>query len=250
MPHLDRPPVDREPFASCEEILGYSFRDPALLRQALTHASARSELEWSNERLEFLGDAILGLAVSEHLFHECPELAEGELTRIRAAIVSRQTLARRLQATGLHAYVAIGKGLAMKTRIPTSVLANVYEALVAAIYLDGGYGPARDFCLQTLDEEISSATQNAKAHNYKSTLQHLAQRRFSVVPRYRLLTSRGPEHGKSFHIAAEIGERRYHPAWGRSKKDAEQAAAARALEELKQEFPDDPVFEHWVPPAE
>lgn len=240
--------MDREPLARCEELLGYRFRNSDLLRLALTHASARGEPEWSNERLEFLGDAVLGLAVSDFLYAEYPELREGELTRIRAAIVSRQTLGSRLQATGLHAFISIGKGLAMKSRIPTSVLANVYEALVAAIYLDGGYGPASAFCLETLADDLALAARHALAHNHKSTLQHLAQRRFGVIPEYRVLQSRGPDHGKSFRIAAEIRDQRFPAAWGRSKKEAEQGAASLALNDLQQRFPDDPVFEHWVSP--
>ncbi|MGE0432744.1 MAG: ribonuclease III [Planctomycetota bacterium] len=241
------PLIARETLAQCEERIGYRFRDPALLAQALTHSSARTADEEGNERMEFLGDAILGLVISAHLFQRFPDQHEGELTRIKSAIVARNTLAQQLQAYGLTAFVRIGKGLALKTRLPTSVLANIYEAIVAAIYLDGGLDPAAQFCLDSLLPVIGGVVDDTSMRNYKSMLQQLAQRRLGSTPQYRVLKIRGPEHGKSFQVAAVIGDTRYKPAWGKSKKDSEQRAAHEALTDLRGKHGDDPVFENWPP---
>lgn len=237
--------MDREILAQCEEIIGYTFDDLKLLEQALTHASAKDLENTGNERLEFLGDAILGMIVSEDIFRRFPDRQEGELTRIKSAVVSRATLASRLQTLGLTAFIHIGKGLAMKTRIPSSVLANVYEAVVAAIYIDGGLEPAREFCLATLEPIISQVGVGGAVRNYKSILQQFAQRKLGQTPQYRTLKIHGPAHGKSFQIVAVIGDQRYRPAWGKSKKDAEQLAASNALDELRTRFGDDQTFENW-----
>jgi ribonuclease-3 len=240
--------MDSETLAQAEELVGYRFRDPARLEQALTHASARAAGSEGNERLEFLGDAILGFIVSEYVYDRFCEMPEGELTRVKSAVVSRATLARRLQDRGLTAFVRIGKGLAMKSRIPTSVLANVYEAIVAALYIDGGLAPAQRFCISTLSPDIESSMNRTALCDYKSMLQQLSQRHLGEIPQYLVVNSRGPAHGKSFQIVAVIGEQRYRAAWGRSKKDAEQQAAGQALEALHREHPGDPVFENWTPP--
>ena len=239
--------MSREALAQCEARIGYTFADVDLLAQALTHASARHPDEEGNERMEFLGDAILGLVISAHLYTNFPQFHEGELTRIKSAIVARNTLAQQLQATGLTAFIRIGKGLALKTRLPISVLANIYEAIVAAIYMDGGIEPAGQFCLDSLLPVIGGVVDDTSMRNYKSMLQQLAQRRLGNTPQYRVLKIRGPEHGKSFQVSAVVGDTRYKPCWGKSKKDAEQRAAQEALTELRPKHGDDPVFENWPP---
>lgn len=216
----------------CEEALGHRFRDRSLLELCLTHASvARTRLA-SNERLEFLGDAVLGLVVCEMLFKRFPEAAEGELTRVKSVLVSRSTCAELTRKLGLEQLMFVGKGLGSRDRIPTSILAAVFESLVAGVYLDGGLEAARALIERVLDDELDRAEARDRGRNYKSVLQHLAQKRFGETPNYRLMDEQGPDHSKCFLVAAVIGETAYTAAWGASKKEAEQAAARNALADL------------------
>ena len=216
----------------CEAALAYSFRDRVLLEHCLTHASvARTRLE-SNERLEFLGDAILGVVVCEMLFRRFPESPEGELTRIKSILVSRSTCAVFSRRLGLDRLLIVGKGLGSHDRIPTSILGAVFEALVAGVYLDGGLEAARTMIERLVEEELDRAAARDRGVNFKSLLQHFAQKRFGDTPLYRLLDEQGPDHSKCFHIAAVIGETVFPAAWGASKKEAEQAAAHNALTDL------------------
>lgn len=232
----------QETIAECEALVGYNFQDRELFIASLTHSSAKSNTCEGNERLEFFGDAILGMIISEYLFNRFPDFQEGELTRIKSAVVSRQTLANRTQTLGLSAYMKLGKGLAMKAKIPPSVLANIYEAVVAAIYIDGGYEAGKSFVLRTLKPVINDVLIDRHQRNYKSLLQQIAQRRLGVTPQYRVVSETGPDHGKTFEVVAVLGERRYGTASGRSKKDAEQRAAALALQGLANDHPDDKVL--------
>src|SRR3990167_9075378 len=143
------PPGERS-LDACEDLLGHRFGQRELLRRALTHASAKEAARPSNERLEFLGDAILGLAISEQLFRACPDFAEGDLTQARSAIVSARALAEKAGALGLERFLHVGKGLALGSSISSSVLADLFEACVAAIYLDAGLEAARAFILGQL----------------------------------------------------------------------------------------------------
>lgn len=216
----------------CEQALGHRFRDRSLLELCLTHASvARTRLA-SNERLEFLGDAVLGLVVCEMLFKRFPEAAEGELTRVKSVLVSRSTCAELTRKLGLEQLMFVGKGLGSRDRIPTSILAAVFESLVAGVYLDGGLEAARALIERVLDDELDRAEARDRGRNYKSVLQHLAQKRFGETPNYRLMDEQGPDHSKCFLVAAVIGETAYTAAWGASKKEAEQAAARNALADL------------------
>ena len=219
-------------FRRCEATLGHTFGDQQLLTQSLTHASiARTRLE-SNERLEFLGDAIMGTVVCEYLFATYPEYAEGELTRIKSSVVSRNTCARLSQELGIGECLLLGKGLAVHERIPESILAAAFESVVAALYLDGGWDVTRKFLLKTLGSEIENIAQSTHGQNYKSQLQQLSQKDFSETPVYRLLDEKGPDHSKCFQVAAAIGEKLYPSAWGPNKKEAEQHAARNALKTL------------------
>jgi ribonuclease-3 len=216
----------------CEEVIGYRFRDRSLLELCLTHASvARTRLA-SNERLEFLGDAVLGLVVCELLFRRYPEFAEGELTRIKSVVVSRSTCAEMSLRLGVDRLIFVGKGLGGHDRIPSSILAAVFESLVAGVYLDGGLEAAREFIERIVEDEIETAASRDRGRNFKSVLQHLAQKRFGATPAYRLVDEQGPDHSKCFLVAAVIGDSAYPAAWGASKKEAEQAAAQNALAEL------------------
>lgn len=217
----------------CEEALEYRFHDRSLLERCLTHASiARTRLD-SNERLEFLGDAVLGTIICELLFQQFPEYPEGELTRIKSVLVSRQTCAVVTERLGLQRFLRLGKGIAANDRIPSSILAGVIEALIAGVYLDGGLEAARTFIVRIMDEEIARATELSHGKNFKSLLQQLSQKSFGETPIYRLLDEKGPDHSKCFKIAAFIGAQGYPAAWGASKKEAEQRAACNALYEIQ-----------------
>jgi ribonuclease-3 len=216
----------------CERRIGYVFSDKNLLQGALTHASGAEHRLASNERLEFLGDAILGAVVCELLFRQYPDYLEGDLTKIKSVVVSRQTCAKISEALGMQEFLILGKGMTTHPSVPSSVLADVFESLVAAIYLDGGDRAARDFVAGHLGPEIELAAGGESGSNYKSLLQQLAQREHGTTPTYQLLDEKGPDHSKCFQIAAQVGNHRYQPAWGRNKKEAEQQAARNALIEL------------------
>lgn len=217
----------------CEQAIGHSFADPGLLEHALTHASIASVRLESNERLEFLGDAIMGSAVCEYLFQTYPTYAEGELTRIKSAVVSRQTCAKMSNRLGFERFLLLGKGLAIHDRIPSSILAAVFESIIAALYLDGGWPAANRFILSALADEIAKVARTAHGRNFKSQLQQLAQKNFNQTPIYRLIDEKGPDHSKCFQVAAAIGETLYPAAWGPNKKEAEQNAADNALKEIE-----------------
>jgi ribonuclease-3 len=218
---------------ACEERIGYTFRDKSMLQAALTHASGAQHRLASNERLEFLGDAILGAVICEILYHRFPEYQEGELTKIKSVVVSRQTCAKVSEALGMDEFLLLGKGMTLQGGLPPSLLADVFESLVAAIYLDGGHEASRAFLQAHIVPEIEIAVGGENAGNYKSLLQHFAQREYGTTPNYQLLDEKGPDHSKCFQIAAMIGRRRYAPAWGRNKKEAEQRAAYNALCEIR-----------------
>jgi ribonuclease III len=226
----------------CERRIGYEFRNKGLAREALTHASGAEHRLASNERLEFLGDAILGAVVCELLFERYPHYLEGDLTKIKSAVVSRQSCAKISEALGLQEFLIVGKGVACSPSIPPSLLADVFESLVAAIYLDGGNEASHKFIEELLGPEIELAALGELGGNFKSLLQQYAQREFSITPTYQLLDEKGPDHRKCFKMAAQIGSNLYPPAWGRNKKEAEQRAACNALAELNGEpaqFPAD-----------
>ena len=219
--------------AVCEERIGYSFRNRHLLEAAVTHASGAAHRLASNERLEFLGDSILGFVVCNRLYNEFPELLEGDLTRIKSAVVSRETCSRISIELGLIDFLVVGKGMAVNRPVPNSVLSDMFESLVAAIFLDGGIDPARTFLNTWIGPEIEKVVSGEEGSNYKSLLQQLAQGAYGIAPTYEVIDEVGPDHNKEFQVRARIGQRRYAPAWGRNKKEAEQGAAEKALENLR-----------------
>lgn len=216
----------------CQEIIGYQFQDPTLLLSALTHASGAAHRLASNERLEFLGDAVLGLVVCRWLYDEYPEYNEGDLTKIKSAVVSRRSCGRVACRLGLDRCLIVGRGVTRNRSFPRSLVSDVFEAIVAAVYLDGGDEVVRGRLKEWLGEEVQLAVESQGAGNHKSSLQQYAQRELANTPIYRLIRESGPDHRKAFLIAAVIGERMFSPAWGNNKKDAEQRAAANALAEL------------------
>lgn len=225
----------------CQNVIGYRFRQPELLRAALTHTSSANTRLASNERLEFLGDAVLGLITCEQLYLRFPDYQEGDLTKVKSVVVSRRTCARFSRELNLGDFLFLGKGMNGVSAVPASLLADVYESMVAAIYLDGGIEAARTFILRHLTAEIEAVAEEAHSGNYKSVLQQVAQREFNATPQYVLLDEKGPDHSKCFKIAAAIGRHTHAGAWGRNKKEAEQRAAMNALAQIN----GDPIpFEH------
>ena len=218
----------------CQQRIGYRFKNPALLKAALTHASSADHRADSNERLEFLGDAVLGLVVCHALFERLPESMEGDLTKIKSAVVSRRTCAQVACQLGLPEVLRCGQGMEIGEHMPRSLAAAALEALIAAIFLDAGFEAARDFILQSMADEIAAAVQSEHQFNFKSQLQQYAQRVQGLTPSYELLDEKGPDHAKCFEIAVSIGNRYFPSAWGPSKKEAEQKAAWLALVALGQ----------------
>jgi ribonuclease-3 len=222
----------------CQSALNYQFQDRELLQVCLTHASGAKHRLASNERLEFLGDAILGMVVCEMLYRLFPEYTEGELTRIKSILVSRRTCAKISEKLGCQEFMLLGKGLSTFNSIPPSVTAAVFESLIAGVYLDGGIEPARILIERFMEEEIELTVQHRQGRNFKSLLQHLSQKTYGETPVYRLLDQKGPDHSKCFHVSAVIGDQAFPPAWGSTKKEAEQHAAHNAISSIHgQELP-------------
>ena len=217
-----------------EEKLGYSFQNRELLENALTHSSRANESRGrlpSNERLEFLGDSILGMVVADHLYRGHPDLPEGDLTRTRAALVCEESLVEVAQALNLGEYLRLGKGESSGGgRERPSIQADAVEAVLAAIYLDGGIGSARKFIQKFI---LSRETDGlAKPLDHKTALQELVQRESGQVLRYRLVGEEGPDHNKRFFVEVTLNGQAVGSGSGRSKKEAEQMAAAAAIESL------------------
>jgi ribonuclease-3 len=225
--------ISDEILDGCETVLEYHFENRDLLRNCLTHASGANHRLASNERLEFLGDAILGAVVCEMLYHRFPEDPEGELTRIKSIVVSRHICAQVSEVLRLTDFLLMGKGLSVHARVPSSIAAAVFESLVAGVYLDGGLEPARRLIERVIGPEIEIAAGVDHGRNYKSLLQQFAQKTVGATPVYKLLDEKGPDHSKCFKVAALIGPKTYPPAWGANKKAAEQRAAHNALCELE-----------------
>ena len=218
-----------------EEKLGYEFRDPALLENALTHSSCANESRGrrqSNERLEFLGDSILGMVVADHLYRNHPDLPEGELTRTRAALVCEGSLVEVAQCLELGAYLKLGKGEeAGGGRERPSIIADAVEAVLAAVYLDSGIGSARKIVQQyILCREVEGLT---SPRDYKTALQELVQRESGQVLKYRLTGEEGPDHDKRFFVEVDLNGEVAGRGKGHSKKEAEQMAAKAAIAKLK-----------------
>ncbi len=224
--------LDEATLAEAERVLGYRFAQRELLERALIHASIADDRLASNERLEFLGDAVLGYVVCEHLYRTYEDLLEGELTKIKSAVVSRSLCARIARELGLDGMIALGKGMQVREELPSSLAAAVFESVIGAILLDGGIEPARLFIMEHLHAHIEEAASSGHQQNFKSVLQQHAQAHLDHQPVYVLVNESGPDHAKRFEIAVQLGGRRFESCWAASKKQAEQKAAFRALEEL------------------
>ncbi len=218
-----------------QKAIKYEFQDLKLLKEALTHSSYSNESKKiknrNNERLEFLGDSILGLIISNYLFRLNKDLPEGDLTKIRAAIVCERSLKNVAKSIGLGEYLYLGKGEeSTGGRTRDSILADATEALIAAIYIDGGFKKATNFVLEYMDEIISQAIEGKIMRDYKTQLQELIQKDNKENIVYKLIDQLGPDHDKTFEMNVYIGNKIIGTGIGKSKKEAEQAAAKDALE--------------------
>lgn len=225
--HLDEESLPR--LHACEEAIEYQFHDLTLLSAALTHTSGAITRLVSNERLEFLGDAVLGFVIVDYLYHTCEQQMEGEMTQMKSAIVSRAACTRVSRNLGIEEFLFLGKGLE-KRQIPPSLLANMQESIIGAIYLDGGFDAARDYILRVFEEEIQDAIHGeGPLKNYKMLLQQFVQRNLHKTPSYEVMEQKGPDHRKCFKCRVRAGKKTFTPAWGKNKKEAEQHAAENAL---------------------
>lgn len=224
----DRPAI----LARCEERLGYVFEDRSILKRALTHSSCATTRLDCNERMEFLGDAVLGMVICDYLYEKHPERREGQLTQQKSHLVSRAVCTQVGVRLKLAEFIFVGKGL---RQIPDSLIAAAVESVIAAIYLDGGHEPARTFIHAAFAVELETCDE-PETENYKSILQEETQRDGATVPKYVIEDQRGPDHAREFCVAVMIGERSFQAAWGRSKKEAEQLAARHALEEMSSDL--------------
>lgn len=218
------------------EVLDYNFRDNKLLQTALTHSSYANEAKEKtqfNERLEFLGDSVLSLIVSDFLYRTYPDLSEGELSKVRAGVVSEVSLAQVARKLNLGAYMRLGKGEEnIGGRNRASVLADAVESIIGAIYLDGGLQQAGRFVLRLLTPAIESQIAGKGRKDYKTDLQELLQSRSSLEITYRIVGETGPDHDKWFTAAVYHGDKPIGQGQGKSKKEAEQQAAHAALRSM------------------
>lgn len=225
----------RQTLRQLEKMLGVRFRDLSILNQALVHRSYLNgkpvtRIE-SNERMEFLGDSVLGLVVNEHLYLEHPEENEGNLTKIKSLVVSRQILALKAEETGLGQYLLLSTSESEAGgRQRTSIIADAFEAVIGAIYLDQGLDAAHGFIGRTILDGMEEITEDKDNVNYKSLLQEKAQSERKVHPKYSIRREQGPDHEKVFQVEVSVGGRVVGRGSGKTKKDAEQSAARAAVE--------------------
>jgi ribonuclease-3 len=221
--------------SAIESRIGYSFKDPELLSLAFVHRSYINEnraIVSHNERLEFLGDSILGLIIAEHLYKHLPTTPEGDLSYLRSRLVEATSCVLYIQKLDLGKYLLLGKGERMNDgRGRESILADLFEAIIGAIYLDGGLDAAKAFLFTNFNEEISRILQTPD-RNWKALLQDYCQRRYQQPPIYKVIEESGPDHSKIFKISVMINDHAAGHGEGSSKKEAQQAAAADALTKI------------------
>jgi len=232
VPKVDNNTEISKKLKDCQQTLDYSFKNIKLLENALTHTSFKTPYNPSNERLEFLGDAILGMVISEYLFKKFPDYAEGKLTKIKSVVVSSATLAKIGIEMDLKRHISVGKGLTTGSSLPKSLIANVFEAIIAAIYIDGGLKAVYDFIVKQLNKEIDIVCNNKHEKNYKSILQHFCQKQQGNIPKYKIIKQSGPDHKKTFEVITTINNVEYCTGQGENRKNAEQVAARKTLESL------------------
>ncbi|MFC1920268.1 ribonuclease III [Chloroflexota bacterium] len=227
--------------AALQKTLGVTFKDISLLEQALIHSSYCNEnpvsASTSNERLEFLGDAVLGLIIAEKLYIDNPDFSEGKMTKFRAALVRRETLAGIAKHIKLGDYLYMGKGEELSGgRNKSANLASAMEAVIAAVFLDGGMTGARSFILRLFNTALQLSVNQNVVVDYKSDLQEILQAGGQETPTYHVIETTGPDHGKTFTIEVRLGNTVLGKGSGKSKKSAEAEAARGALEKLPINF--------------
>ena len=217
-----------------ENILGYTFKDKKLIIEALTHKSYKQP--YDNERLEFLGDAVLDLIVGEYLFFKFTNSDEGKLSKIRASLVNEDGFDKLARSIGLGDYIYLSNAEENNGgRDKPSLLSNAFEALMGAIYLEAGLKTVNDIAIRLLEKNHKEISLDSLFRDFKTTLQELTQARFGITPEYKVIASRGPDHKKEFEIAVLIEDKEYARASGKSKKVAQQEAAKIALAILKKD---------------
>ena len=234
---IDRDIIDAKLFA-LQTKLGIKFNDPSLLERAITHTSYSNEIDApayaNNERMEFVGDAVLKLVVSDHLYREYPKIREGDLTKVLSYVVSDVVLAQYAKKICLDEAVLLGRGEEMTGgRQKVSILAATFESVIAAIYFDQGLPEAARFIIKELGERITFAVEHKDRLNYKSLIQEYCVHKFGVSPSYRVTAEIGPPHDRTFSVEILIEDKVWGRGTGRCKRDAEQQAAKMAVEALE-----------------
>jgi len=223
-------------YKKIENILSYKFKDKELLKRALTHRSYRVQdiNIKTNERLEFLGDAVLEIIISKYLFIKYPAQQEGRLTKVRSALVRTETLAQVIKDIGLYKHILMSKSEQISGGMDKPyILANIYEAIVGGIYLDGGYHQSKKFIFKTIIPKVENIVKHEKYRDPKSHLQEVTQAKFHELPRYRLIRTKGPDHDREFTVEVTIKNKKYAKGTGNSKQAAEEKAAKKTLSMLK-----------------
>lgn len=220
-------------YSKLEKCLGYQFKDKNLIVEALTHKSYKKP--YNNERLEFLGDAVLNLIVGEYLYHKFPKSNEGELSKIRASLVNETGFTKLAKDINLGDYIYISVAEERNNgRKKASILSDAFEAIMGAIYLESGLNNLKPIMLQLLENSYDKINLDVLFSDYKTALQEITQSMFGSIPEYKLEKSFGPDHQKEFEVSIWIDEKNYGTAKGKSKKLAQQAVAKIALEKLKE----------------
>lgn len=218
--------------------INYRFKNPQLIIEALTHSSYANEIKhkkvFHNERLEFLGDSVLSIVISDYIFQRYSQLPEGELTKVRANVVCESSLASKARMMELGDFMMLGRGEELSGgRQRVSILADAFEALIGALYIDGGMEPAKEFVLSNLEDLVEQASQGNLFKDFKTYLQELLQSKSTEKISYRVVNETGPDHDKVFDVEVCFGDRPLGRGTGKSKKEAEQRAAQEAVEKVR-----------------
>jgi ribonuclease-3 len=233
------PVSSSEDLTGLENSLGYTFKKKTLLKEAVTHKSYAHEKQQKpipfNERMEFLGDAVLELIISEYLFRSYLKHTEADLSKLKAYAVQEATLAKIARSLDMGAHLLLGKGEEITGgRGKSSLLANAFEAILAAIYLDGGYEQAKNFVLRNLTVKIDKLVTNNFVFDFKTKIQEVAQSQFGVLPKYETHKEEGPEHKKVFEVKVFINDKLFGSGRGKTKKAAAQKAAEAGLKKIRE----------------
>jgi ribonuclease-3 len=219
---------------SLEKTLGYTFKDKKLIIEALTHKSYKQP--YDNERLEFLGDAVLDLIVGEYLFNKFKKSDEGKLSKIRASLVNETGFDKLARSLNLGEYIFLSNAEQNNGgREKSSLLSNAFEAVIGAIYLEAGLSVVQEIAIELIEKNHKVISLDSLFRDFKTTLQELTQARFGITPEYKVVASRGPDHKKEFEVSVMIEDKEYARGSGKSKKIAQQESAKKAVEMLKKE---------------